>query len=87
MPESGSLGGQPRKIDLVKSLILKHFGFHNDALDWVFSYLSNRKQKVRTDTDSQWEFIQNGVPQGSILGPLLFTVLVSDISENITTGN
>ena len=66
---------------------LKHFGFHNDALDWVISYLSNRKQKVRTDTDSQWEFIQNGVPQGSILGPLLFTVLVSDISENITTGN
>ena len=65
---------------------LKHFGFHDDALAWVTSYLSNRKQKVRTDTDSDWESIQNGVPQGSILGPLLFTVLVSDISENITTG-
>tara|TARA_B110000196_G_scaffold310581_1_gene313508 strand:+ start:320 stop:1870 length:1551 start_codon:yes stop_codon:yes gene_type:complete len=66
---------------------LKHFGFHDDALAWITSYLSNRKQKVRTDTDSTWESIQNGVPQGSILGPLLFTVLVSDISENITTGN
>ena len=65
---------------------LKHFGFHDDALQWVTSYLTDRKQKVRTDTDSSWENIQNGVPQGSILGPLLFTVLVSDVSENITTG-
>ena len=66
---------------------LKHFGFHEDALSWVASYLSNRKQKVRTDSDSEWELIQNGVPQGSILGPLLFTVLVSDISENINIGS
>lgn len=66
---------------------LKHFGFHADALAWVTSYLGNRKQKVRTDTDSDWESIQNGVPQGSILGPLLFTVLVSDISECVTAGN
>ena len=65
---------------------LKHFGFHDDALQWVTSYLTDRKQKVRTDTDSSWENIQNGVPQGSILGPLLFAVLVSDVSENITTG-
>ena len=60
---------------------LKHFGFHDDALSWISSYLSNRSQKVRTTTESNWESIKNGVPQGSILGPLLFTVLVSDISE------
>ena len=66
---------------------LRHFGFHEDALTWVTSYLSNRKQKVRTDSDSDWSSIQNGVPQGSILGPLLFTVLVSDISDNINTGS
>ena len=66
---------------------LKHFGFHDDALSWVTSYLSNRKQKVRTESDSNWEHIENGVPQGSILGPLLFTVLVSDISDNINTGS
>ena len=65
---------------------LKHFGFHEDALSWILSYLSDRKQKVRTDSDSDWEYISNGVPQGSILGPLLFTVLVSDVSDNITTG-
>ena len=66
---------------------LKHFGFHQDALSWVTSYLSNRKQMVRTETDSDWVSIQNGVPQGSILGPLLFTVLVSDISESVTAGS
>ena len=66
---------------------LKNFGFHDDALKWVTSYLSNRKQKVQTDSDSEWENIINGVPQGSILGPLLFTVLVSDISECIGTGS
>ena len=65
---------------------LKHLGFHNSALQWITSYLTGRKQKVSTDTDSEWEFIKNGVPQGSILGPLLFTVLVSDISESINSG-
>ena len=66
---------------------LEHFGFHDNALSWIASYLSNRSQKVRTDTDSDWESIKNGVPQGSILGPLLFTVLVSDISETIQSGS
>ena len=66
---------------------LKYFGFNDDALAWITSYLSNRAQKVRTDTDSPWESIQNGVPQGSILGPLLFTVLVSDISDHIQIGS
>ena len=65
---------------------LEHLGFHDTALQWITSYLTDRKQKVSTDTDSNWEFIKNGVPQGSILGPLLFTVLVSDISESINSG-
>ena len=66
---------------------LKFFGFQDNALSWITSYLSNRSQMVRTKTDSDWEFIKNGVPQGSILGPLLFTVLVSDISDHISSGS
>ena len=66
---------------------LKFFGFQENALSWITSYLSDRSQMVRTDTDSDWEFIKNGVPQGSILGPLLFTVLVSDISDHIPSGS
>ena len=65
---------------------LRAAGFHDDALSWINSYLSNRQQKVKTDSDSDWQSLKNGVPQGSILGPLLFTVLVSDISSTVTSG-
>ena len=66
---------------------LKAAGFHDEALSWVLSYLLDRKQKVRTDSgESRWVTMKNGVPQGSILGPLLFLVLVSDLYKSISNG-
>lgn len=66
---------------------LKAAGFHDEALSWVLSYLLDRKQKVRTDLgESRWVTMKNGVPQGSILGPLLFLVLVSDLYTSISNG-
>ena len=66
---------------------LKAAGFRSDALDWVFSYLNDRKQKVCTSGgESGWSSVVNGVPQGSVLGPLLFTVLVSDLKDAIKRG-
>ena len=66
---------------------LKAAGFHDDALTWVLSYLLERKQKVRTDLgESRWVTMKNGVPQGSILGPLLFLILVSDLYKSISNG-
>ena len=63
---------------------LKAMGFKNSALNWIESYLSGRSQQVVTDSGtSSWLNILNGVPQGSILGPLLFTILVSDISSGL----
>ena len=63
---------------------LKSLGFDNTALKWVNSYLSGRSQKVKTqDGFSQWKNLVNGVPQGSILGPLLFTILLIDIKDSI----
>ena len=63
---------------------LKSFGFNETSLKWINSYLSNRSQYVVTDNGkSDWIDLLNGVPQGSILGPLLFTILVSDISESV----
>ena len=63
---------------------LKSFGFNKSSLNWINSYLSNRSQQVVTDKgESSWIELLNGVPQGSILGPLLFTILVSDIANNI----
>ena len=57
------------------------------ALSWVLSYLLDRKQKVRAEFgESIWVTMKNGVPQGSILGPILFLVLVSDLYKSISNG-
>lgn len=66
---------------------LKSLGFASSAISWICSYLTDRKQKVKTSRDeSGWETIKNGVPQGSILGPLLFTIMVYDIQQCIKNG-
>lgn len=63
---------------------LKSFGFDSNSLKWIKSYLTNRSQQVVTEKGmSNWIELENGVPQGSILGPLLFTILISDISSSI----
>ena len=63
---------------------LKILGFSQNAQDWVQSYLTDRFQKVQVNNDSSsWVRIKNGVPQGSILGPLLFNILVSDMRQFI----
>ena len=63
---------------------LKAAGISSDLLSWFVSYLANRKQRVvLPGTESNWNFIRAGVPQGSILGPLLFLLYINDIVTDI----
>jgi len=62
----------------------KWFGISGLALDWLSSYLSDRTQQIKLDdTLSPRNHIPFGVPQGSVLGPLLFTMYTTPLSTVI----
>ena len=72
------------------NILLNHlhhqFGITDTALAWMRDYLSNRTQRVSVEVDgkkaeSHKVLLKQGVPQGSILGPLLFTLYVSPIGD------
>ena len=67
---------------------LQYYGISGHLLGWIKDFLTTRKQRVVINNScSKWENVSSGIPQGSVLGSLLFIIYINDLPNNIRTNS